>query len=141
MELNQKSSNLSDLTCLFNNGLSLVTSKDSLMKRLNLCDSQFKTESRILDFNHVCSTIISNNEKSILKCKYTYKKKSRDLISGYEVNRTRFSHDPNKVIFNFSLYILTEHEKSLKGLGFLYHLKRFIMLTFLHNLNCYIGAL
>ena len=42
MELNQKSSYFSDLTCLFNNGLSLVTSKDSLIKRLNLCDSQFK---------------------------------------------------------------------------------------------------
>ena len=34
-----KSSNFSDLTCLFNNGLSLVTSKDSLINRLNLCDS------------------------------------------------------------------------------------------------------
>ena len=33
--LNQKSSNFSDLTCLFSNGLSLVTSKDSLIKRLN----------------------------------------------------------------------------------------------------------
>ena len=39
MELNQKSSNFSDLTCLFNNGLSLVTSKDSLINLLNLCDS------------------------------------------------------------------------------------------------------
>ena len=39
VELNQKSSNLSDLTCLFNNGLSLVTSKDSLIKCLNLSDS------------------------------------------------------------------------------------------------------
>ena len=36
LELNQKSSNFSDLTCLFNNGLSLVTKKDSLIKRLNL---------------------------------------------------------------------------------------------------------
>ena len=39
VELIQKSSNFSDLTYLFNNGLSLVTSKDSLIKRLNLCDS------------------------------------------------------------------------------------------------------
>ena len=36
--LNQKSSNFSDLTCLFNNGLSSVTSKDFLIKLLNLCD-------------------------------------------------------------------------------------------------------
>ena len=57
--------------------------------------------------------IISNNEKSILKCKYTDKKKFSDLIPGYEVNPTRFSHDPNKVIFNFSSYVSTEDGKSL----------------------------
>ena len=39
VELNQKSSDFSDLTCVFNNGVSLVTSKDSLIKCLNLCDS------------------------------------------------------------------------------------------------------
>ena len=54
------------------------------------------------------------------KCKYTHKKKLRDLVLGYEVNPTRFSHDPNKVIFNFSLHVLTEHKKRLlcKGLRF-----------------------
>ena len=48
------------------------------------------------------------------------KKKLSDFIPGYEVNLTRFSHDPNKVIFNFSSYVLTEDEKSLlcKGLKF-----------------------
>ena len=66
-----------------------------------------------LDFNHVCNIIISDNEKSILKCKYTHKKILSDLIPGYEVNISRFSHDYNKVIFNFSSYVLTEDEKSL----------------------------
>ena len=65
------------------------------------------------DFNHVCNIIISNNEKFILKCKYAHKKKLRDLITSYEVKQTRFSHDPNKVIFNFCSFVLTEHEKSL----------------------------
>ena len=36
MELNQKSSNISDLICLLNNGLSLVTSKDSFIKCLKV---------------------------------------------------------------------------------------------------------
>ena len=73
-----------------------------------------------LNFNHVSNIIIRNNEKSILNCKYTHKKKLSDLIPGYEVNLTRFSHDPSKVIFNFSSYVLTEDEKSLlcKGLRF-----------------------
>ena len=46
--------------------------------------------------------------------------KLRDFIPGYEVNPTRFSHDPNQVIFNFYLHVLTEDKKSLfcKGLRF-----------------------
>ena len=36
-----------------------------------------------------------------------------DLIPGYEVNPTRFSHDPNKVIFSVSSYVLTEDESLL----------------------------
>ena len=73
-----------------------------------------------LNFDHVCNIIISNNKKSILKCKYTDKKKFSDLIPGYEVNPTRFSHYPNKVIFNFSSYVSKEDGKSLlcKGLRF-----------------------
>ena len=50
----------------------------------------------------------------------THKKKLNDLIPGYEINATRFSHDPNKVVFNISSYVLTEDEKSLlwQGLRF-----------------------
>ena len=102
-EINNNKKNLKVLV----NELSSV--KSNLLRILNF-----------LDFSHVCNIIINNNQKCILKCKYTHKKKLRDLIPGYEVNPTRFSHDPNKVIFNFSSYVLTEHEKSLlfKGLRF-----------------------
>ena len=94
--------------------LKVLVNELSSVKSNLLCILNF------LDFNHVCNIIISNNKKSILKCKYTHKKKLSDLIPGYEVNLTRFSHDPNKVIFNFSSYVLTEDEKSLlcKGLKF-----------------------
>ena len=126
MELNQKSSNFSDLTCLFNNGLSLVTSKNSLINRLNrlnhlllakinnkkknlkvLVNEQSSVKSNLLrilnflDFIHVCNIIISNNEKSILKCKYRHKNKLSDFIPGYEVNLTRFSHDLTKLFLIF----------------------------------------
>ena len=95
-----------------------------------------------LDFNRVCNIIISHNKKSILKCKSTHEKKLSDLIASYEVNLSRFSHDPKKVIFNFSSYVLKEDEKSLlcKGLRFCVPPK-LIMLTFLRNLNSYTGAL
>ena len=71
--------------------IGLSTVKSNLLRILNF-----------LDFSHVCNIISSNKEKSILKSKYTHKKKLSDLIQGYEVNLTRFSHDPNKVILNFS---------------------------------------
>ena len=90
-----------------------------LLNELFSIKSKLLRISNFLDFNHVYN-IISNNEKSILKCKYTHKKKLSDLIPGYEVSPTTFSHDPNKTIFNFSSNILTEDEKGLlcKGLRF-----------------------
>ena len=93
-EINNNKKNLKVLV----NELSSV--KSNLLRILNF-----------LDFNHVCNIIISNNEKSILKCKYTHKKKLSDLIPGYEVNLTRFSHDPNKVIFNFLFICLNRRRK------------------------------
>ena len=96
-----------------------------------------------LDSSHVCNNIISNNQKSVLKCKHTHKKKLIDLLAGYEVNPVGFSQDPNKVILNFSSCLNRRWKEVyfVKGLGFLYHLKRLSKLTFLHNLNCYIGTL
>ena len=84
-----------------------------MVNELCLAKSKLSRILNFLDLNNVCNIIISNNEKSILKCKYTHKKKLSDLIPGYEVNPTRFLHDPNKVIFNFSSHVLTEHGKSL----------------------------
>ena len=97
------------LLAAINNINELSSVKSNLLRTLNF-----------LDFTHVCNIIISNNEKSNLKCRYTHKKKLKDFIPGYEVNPARFSHDPNKVIFNFSSYAVTEFEKSLpcKGLRF-----------------------
>ena len=102
-ETNNKKKNLKVLV----NELSSV--KSNLLRILNF-----------LYFNHVCKIIIINNEKSTLKFKYTLRTKLSDLILGYEVHPAKFLHDPNKVIFNSSPYILTEDEKSLlcKGLRF-----------------------
>ena len=87
-EINNKKKNLKVLV----NELSSV--KSNLLGILNF-----------LDFNHVCNIIISNNEKSIFKCKYTHKQKLSDLIPGYEVNLTGFSHDPNKVILKIFVHM------------------------------------
>ena len=109
--------------CLNHLQLVKINNKEKNLKVLvNEVSSVKSTLLRILnflDFNHVCN-IISNKEKSVLNCKYSHKKKLSDLIPGYENNPTRFSHDPNKVIFNFSSNVVIEEEKSLlcKGLRF-----------------------
>ena len=54
---------------------------------------------------YVCNVTISNNEKSILKCKYTPKKKLNNLIPVYEVNPTSF-HITLTKIFLFSFICL-----------------------------------
>ena len=107
------------LKVLFNE---LSSVKSNLLRILNF-----------LDFNHVCNIISSNNEKSILNRKYTHKKKLSDLIPDYKVNLTRSSHVFNKVILNFSSYMLTEKEKRLlcKGLRFCIPLKNIECADFL----------
>ena len=87
-EINKKKKNLKVLV----NELSSV--KSNLLVILNF-----------LDFNHVCNIIISNKKKSIFKRKYTHKQKLSNLIPGYEVNLTRFSHDPNKVMLKIFLHM------------------------------------
>ena len=67
--------------------------KSNLLRMLNF-----------LDFNHVFNFIISNNEVSVIKCKYIHEKKLCGLIPRCEVNPSSSSYDPNKVIFNFSSY-------------------------------------
>ena len=83
-----------------------------LVNELSSVKSNLSRILTFLDFNHVWN-IISNNKKSILKSNYTHKRKLSNLIPGYTVKLTTFSHDPNKVILNFSSYVLTENEKCL----------------------------
>ena len=56
------------------------------VKELSSGKSQLLRILFFLDFNHACNIIVSKNEKSLLKCKYTNNKKLSDLIPGYEVN-------------------------------------------------------
>ena len=67
--------------------------------------------------NHVCNLFLIGNDKAILKHKQIQNKKLTHLRVTTLENP---SHDPDKVIYNFSDYNLTESEKSVfcKGLEF-----------------------
>ena len=72
-----------------------------------------------LDFNHVCHATITHNEKLIQKQKRIQEKKFINPLS-YTPEGHSTTHDPDKVVFNYSILSLSEADKTLlsKGLNF-----------------------
>ena len=78
-----------------------------------------KTLSDILnfiDFTHTCTLFLVSNDKAIKKNNTIHEKKLQKLIANdnelSDVNKSDLSsseHDPDKLIFNFSSYILKLH--------------------------------
>ena len=70
-----------------------------------------------IDFNHVRNLFLLGNDKVLRKHQKIQNKKLGKL---FEVSCEGVSHDPGKVIYNFSRHKLTEEEKSVlsKGLQF-----------------------
>ena len=77
--------------------------------------SALQQEMSLIDFAHVTSLFLSNNDRSL---------KTHDLIQQKKFSKLSSEqhpkNDPSKVIFNFSNYELSDSEKSLlvKGLNF-----------------------
>ena len=91
-----------------------------MVRELSVVKEELLRSISFLDVNHVFNLIVSTNEKSILKCRHVQQKKLRNLIPGCKPETSLDSHDPEKVISNFSSHILSDSEKSLlcKGLRF-----------------------
>ena len=73
-----------------------------------------------LDFSYICSLFLVANDKSILHHDNIQKQKLKKLLEILLKEVINDSHDPNKVIYNFSSYELNDVEKSIlcKGLNF-----------------------
>ena len=73
-----------------------------------------------IDYIHVCSTFLLSNNKNISKVKETQDKKLCNLVLRNMGNNSDTCQDPDKVIFNFSSYNLSDHKKIVqsKGLSF-----------------------
>ena len=68
----------------------------------------------IIDYTHLCCSFLNKNDKKLKQVIH-----SQNLCHlGFENFQT--SHDPDKVIFNYSSHVLIESEKRLfcKGLNF-----------------------
>ena len=73
----------------------------------------------VLDFSYICSLFLVADDKSILQ-KNIHKRKLQNLLKISSNNIFSDSHNPDRVIFNFSSYKLTDDEKNVlcKGLNF-----------------------
>ena len=75
-----------------------------------------KSKVSIIDFLHISCLFLVGNDKKILNVKEVHSKKLKKLgmVAGLK------SHDPDKVIANYSSYKLSNNEKKLlfKGLNF-----------------------
>ena len=92
----------------------------TLVRELLAVKEELLRSVSFLRINHVFNLIVSSNKKSILKCRHVQQKRLRNLITGYKPETCLDSHDPEKVISNFSSHILSHSERSLlwKGLRF-----------------------
>ena len=96
-------------------------------KRINILEKdtkRIKEELQVtvscLDFSYICSLFLVANDKSILHHGNIQKRKLKNLLEILLKEVINDSHDPNKVIFKFSSYELSDVEKSVlcKGLNF-----------------------
>ena len=62
----------------------------------------------IINYTHLCSLFLNRNDRKLKHQQDIHSKKLFDL--GFENSQT--SHDPDKVIFNYSSFALTESEKA-----------------------------
>ena len=70
----------------------------------------------IIDYTHLCCLFLNKNDTKFKHQEDIHSKNLFDL----EFGNSQTSHDPDKVILNYSSHILTENEKDLlsKGLNF-----------------------
>ena len=68
-----------------------------------------------IDFNHVCNLFLLGNDKALRKHQKIQNKKFSKLS---ELYCESVSHDPDKIIYNFSSHKLTEEERYVLSKAF-----------------------
>ena len=96
-----------------------ISNKKSIIRQrqseLVLLKNQLKASMNVIDYAHICSIFLISNDKVVTKQKDIQDRKIIGLIK----SKGKGIH-PEKVIFNFSSYLLSNSDKSLlsKGLNF-----------------------
>ena len=80
-----------------------------------------KSNLNLIDFHHILTISLISNEKELEQLKSRHLSKLKNLIPNFIWDLVATSsHDPEKVIFNFSSYELPPSDKDIlsKGLGY-----------------------
>ena len=91
-----------------------LSNKITSMKKNLFNETSFK------DYVHVITKFLVSNDKNIYKIRKNQGKKLHNLFLNNSYHNSATSHDPDKVIFNFSGHVLntTENSRLSKGLNF-----------------------
>ena len=93
---------------------------NTLEKETQRVEEELQRTLSVLDFSYICSLFLVANDKSILHHDNIQKRKLQNLLKISSNNIFSDSHNPDRVIFNFSSHELTDEEKNVlcKGLNF-----------------------
>ena len=88
----------------------------SLEKDFNTRKRKLRGTLGIIDYTHVCCLFLNKNDKKLKNQQDIHSKKLFNL----DIESSKMSHNPQKVVFNYYSHVLTESGKSLlcKGLNF-----------------------
>ena len=89
----------------------------SIQQKVTEVKNSLNCKMSYIDYVHVCNTFLVSNNKNISKVKETQDKKLCNLLLRNMGNNSETCQDPDKVIFNFSSYNLSDHEKIVLGKG------------------------
>ena len=93
----------------------------ALNNKITSMKNNLYSEMSFIDYVHVITKFLVSNDKNIYKIRKSQGKKLHNLfLSNSYHHNSETSHNPDKVIFNFSSHFLNTTEKSLlsKGLNF-----------------------
>ena len=83
----------------------------SIQQKITEVKNSLNCKMSYIDYVHVCNTFLVSNNRNISNVKETKGKKLCNLVLRNMWNNSDTCQDRNKIIFNFSNYNLSNHEK------------------------------
>ena len=96
---------------------------NTLEKDTQRIEEELQRTLSVLDFSYICSLFLVANDKSILHHDNMQKRKLQNLLKISSNNIFSDSHNPDRVIFNFSSYELVDDGKNVLCIGLNFSVK------------------